>query len=303
MTAKAQQHWPRDFQNVGNTYFELSGKAYDRPGLDGIGFPVLVDGPTGAIFLESNDFTDLGGAGGAEVRFGSDSYRGQKWEVRTWLVNWEEEFFFDNINQTSPLFTALDPDEIDIQFDSRIYSIEFMFRRPVTSGFTFLIGPRFVSFNEDLDFQTATEVPTPLGAVDIFSENELSVRNSMLGGQVGALINHQVSRDIYVQGFIRAGGYANFIEMRTFADTNQTDPQGGLFRRDQSAFIGEVGGKIFCDVIPGTMSGFVGYEATWLDDVAVAPAQAVNGLLPTEIIAGDTPFFHAISFGMQFRRK
>ena len=134
------------------------------------------------------------------------------------------------------------------------------------------------------------------------SENEINVRNSLLGGQIGALVNYQFSRDVYIQGFIRASGFANFIELTTFADTNQTDPIEGVFRRDQSAFIGEVGGKMYWDVIPGSMSFFGGYEATWLDDVAVAPAQVVDGLLPTEIVAGDTPFFHAVTFGLQFRQ-
>ena len=111
-----------------------------------------------------------------------------------------------------------------------------------------------------------------------------------------------MSRDIFIESFIRAGGFANFIELTTFSDSTLSDPTNAVFRRDQSAFIGEVGGKVYWDLIPGLMSVFGGYEATWLDDVAVAPAQAAGGLLPTEIIAGDTPFYHAATFGLRFRR-
>ena len=296
------QHWPGDFHNVGKTFFEFGAKAYDRPGLGDGGFPVLENAITGGIILDSDDFIDLGGAAGAEVRFGSDSVRGVKWEARAFLTNWDEQFFFNDANLSSPFSPDLNPGEVDIEFDSEIFSLEFSFRKPITQGFTFLFGPRLVSFNEDLVFDTETIVPTPLGDVQVLSDNELSTRNLLLGGQFGGQFNFQLSRSVYAQGFIRVGGYANFIELRTFGDTSLTDGVDGLFRRNQSAFVGEVGGKLFWDIIPQRVSIFTGYEATWLDDVAVAPAQTAGGLLPTEIVAGDTPFFHAITVGLQFRR-
>lgn len=297
----AQNHWPRDFQNVGDSFFEFGAKAYDRPG-DDFGFPVLVDGVTDAVLLDSGDITDLGGAAGAEVRFGWKGHKNQKWEVRSFVVNWDQENAFDQPNLTSPLSPDLDPGQVTLDYNSQIFSIEINRRLPVTPGFTFLIGPRFVSLNEEIEITTDTIVPIPpLPDANVFSENTIETRNPLLGGQIGALINYQVSRDIYFQGFIRAGGYLNFTELRTTADTSLTDETIAVLRRNEGSFIGEVGGKAYIDVIPGLFSGFVGYEATWLDNVALAPAQA-SSLTPETITTGVTPFFHAVTFGLQFRR-
>ena len=297
----AQQHWPRDFQNVGDTFFEFGAKVYDRPG-DDFGIPLLINGLTNEILFDSGDLTDLNGGAGAEVRFGSLGPRGQKWEIRSFLTNWSSDFFFDNPNQTSPLSPDLDPDRVDLQYSSQLFSIEFNLRHPITHGFTFIMGPRFISLNEDIGFTTETNVPTPpFGSFDVLSTNTIETRNPMLGGQIGALIHYPVSRDIFVQGFIRTGGYLNFTELRTFADTNLMDEVTIHLRRNTGSFVGEVGGKVYMDLIPGLLSGFSGYEATWIDNVALAPAQA-GTLSPDAIVTKVTPFFHALTFGLQFRR-
>ena len=108
-------------------------------------------------------------------------------------MNWEEDFFFDNVNQTSPFSTMFDPDEVDIDFDSDIYSIEFMFRRPVTSGITFMIGPRFVSFREDLQFDTFTEVMTPLGAVSVTIESSSQIGIGLISEQEFYLVTSELN--------------------------------------------------------------------------------------------------------------
>ena len=300
-TLDAQNHWPRDFQNIGDNYLEVGPKLYDRPG-DDFGFGVLIDSDTEAVLLDSGDISDLGGGSGAEVRFGWTGHNNQKWEVRTFLANWDSEFAFDQPGLTSPLSPDLDPGAIDLAYDSQIYSIEINAHRPITPGLTLLAGPRFISFNEEIRFTTETTVPIPpLLDAEVLSENTIETRNPLLGAQVGALINYQISRDIYAQGFVRAGGYVNFTELRTTADTNLTDETITLLRRNSSSFVGEVGGKIYVDMIPGLFSGFVGYEATWIDSVALAPAQALNPT-PDAIFSRVTPFFHALTFGVQFRR-
>lgn len=296
-----QNQWPRDFQNVGASFFEFGAKAYDRPG-DDVGFPVLTDSVTNAILLESGDLTDLGGGAGAEVRFGSIGRRGRKWEVRTFLTNWSDEFNFEQPNLISPLAPGLDLDVVDILYDSELFSVEFSLKRQITPGVTLLWGPRFVSFNEELNFGTETEILTPpVGTFDLDSDNSIETRNALLGGQVGALINIPISRDIYINGFIRSGGFLNFVEMRTVADTTASEPIANTIRRNTGSFVGEAGGKVYFDAIPGSLSFFLGYEATWIDNVALAPVQAQT-LTPTEITTGVTPFFHAVTFGAQYRR-
>ncbi len=296
-----QPQWPSDFQNLGASFFEFGAKAYDRPG-DDSGFPILVDGVTNAVIYNSDDLTDLGGGAGAEVRFGSVGRRGQKWESRIFVTNWSEASNFTQPNLTTPLTADLSPDSVDIAYDSEVYSFEFNVKQTVLPGLSIIAGPRFISFNEDLEFSSDSLIPVPpFGDQEFDTENTIGTRNSMLGAQIGALINVPISRDIYINGFIRSGGYVNFVEMRTSAVTSLAEETNNTFRRNDHSFVGEVGGKVYFDVLPGILSFFGGYEATWFDGVALAPVQAQT-LTPTEIITEETPFFHAVTFGAQYRR-
>jgi hypothetical protein len=298
---QAVAQWPRDFQNLGETYFELGAKIYDRPG-DDSGFPILIDGLTNQVVFDSNELTDLNGGAGVEARFGSIGPRGNKWEFRTFLTNWGDEFNFAGPNLTSPLSPMLDPDSVDFFYDSHIYSLEFSFRKPFSPGITFLCGPRFVSLTEELLFTSDTNIPTPpIGSFDLETSNSFDTRNSLVGAQIGALITCQLTRDIFFQGSIRTGGYGNFVELTTAASTSIMEEQVFTISDETASFIGEVGGKLYVDLIPGCLAGFVGYEATWIDGIALAPAQA-STLSPTTIVTEVTPFFQAINVGLQFRR-
>ena len=308
-TESLRAQWPTDFQNVGQSYLELSGKIFDRPG-DEFEQPIIFDGITESIILSSGDVTDLNGGGGAEARFGSTGPRCQKWEVRTFMATWDNFYFFDQENMQSPLIppindmgTIFSPDEIEVGYDSEIFSVEFSIRRPWTNGITFICGPRYMRLNEELIFTTHSLIDTaPFpGPFILDTENEFETTNNLLGMQIGALFNFPVSRDIYLNGFIRTGAYANWMELNVFADTTLSDPIFQEFDRSTSSFVAEVGGKLFYDLIPGCLAGFAGYEATWIDQVALAPAQATT-LEPDGIYSRTTPFFHAILFGLQFRR-
>lgn len=308
-TQSLRGQWPTDFQNVGQSYFELSGKAYDRPG-DDFQSPVIVDGITGGTLLSSDDITDLNGGGGAEARFGSTGPRCRKWGVRTFIATWDNTFFFNQPNMQSPLIPPIDdmgtifsPDQIDVSYDSEIFSIEFNLRQPCTHGITLIGGPRFIRLHEELVVTTDSLIDTaPFpGPFELDTENEFETSNNMIGMQIGALLGVPISRDIYLNGFIRTGVYANFMELDVFADTTLTDASFQQFDRSTSSFVAEVGGKLFYDLIPGCLAGFAGYEATWIDQVALAPAQAQT-LQPNQIFSRNTPFFHAVTFGCQFRR-
>lgn len=307
-TTESNAQWPTDFQNLGQSYLEISGKIYDRPG-DDLGLPLIVNGITGDSLLTSGDVTDLNGGGGAEARFGSTGRRGRNWGIRTFIGTWDSEFLFDQPNLQSPLIPPVDdmgtlfsPDVIDLNYDSEIYSFEFNFRRPLTSGITLIGGPRFIRLNELLTFTTDSVIDiAPLGLVDFESENSIETTNNLVGAQIGALMNLPISRDIYFNGFIRTGVYGNFMRLDTSAETSLTDVTTQRIEESTSAFVAEVGGKLFVDFVPGSLSGFTGYEATWLDAVALAPVQALT-TEPTSINTRNTPFFHALTFGIQYRR-
>ena len=313
-TESLRAQWPTDFQNVGQSYLEISGKIYDRPG-DDLGVPVITNSIDGSTLLTSGDITDLNGGAGAEARFGATGPRCRNWEIRTFVGNWDNDFFFDQPNLTSPLIPPLDtlgvdtmgmtfsPDQIDLNYESEIYSVEFNFRKPWTNGITLIAGPRFIRLNEELMFTTDSIIdirPLP-GEFEFDTENRFETANNLIGAQVGALMNFPISRDLYLNGFIRTGVYGNFMRLDVDADTSLTDPTFQRFERSTSSFVAEVGGKLFVDLLPGCLSGFTGYEATWMDAVALAPVQAQT-LEPTGINTRNTPFFHAITFGLQYRR-
>jgi len=56
---------------------------------------------------------------------------------------------------------------------------------------------------------------------------------------------------------------------------------------------------VYADIVPNTASLYVGYEATWIDGIAVAPAQ----LIPSNfggVETANTVFFQAVTFGFSF---
>jgi hypothetical protein len=293
------QWWPRDFQNCPDRFCELTGKVFDRPGTD-LGQPLITDSVTNEILFSSDDLTDLGQSAGVEIRFGSLGRCGRLWEARTGFTEWSEEYNFIGDNLQTPLAPGFEPDEIDVDYESDYFTVDFSLKRVVLPGFTLLVGPRFVSLREDLSFETETTITTPFGDFDLLTENEIHTRNPMIGIQIGGEFNMPISRDIYVNGFIRSSGMSNFTELQTREITTITDEVLREETKQTGTFIGEVGGRIYTDLIPNCLSGFIGYEATWIDGVALAPTQgdfATTGA----VFTGVTPFFQAITFGLRYR--
>ena len=116
-------------------------------------------------------------------------------------------------------------------------------------------------------------------------------------------MDKQVSPYFRGAGFIRTGGYYNPTKVRT---SNQAGlvgiPPEELLRTEATkstgSFLAEVGGKLYLDFAPNC-SLFAGYEATWIDGVALAPP---SFLTPEtgEVETANTLFMHAVTFGMRF---
>lgn len=296
----ANGQWPGDHSARSGYYMELNGKAYQRPG-DDLGIGLVFDSVTLQTLMNTGDVTGIGGGSGAEVKFGN-SGRGRDWEIRTNIGTWSNSMTVDSPsgNQvTSPLITGIDPDQVGFDYDSDLFSIELNMRRCVRPGVTLFAGPRFVSLVEDFDFRTQTEVATPFGPFDLTSSNQFRARNSLIGGQIGAEILMPLNRALYAEAFIRAGGFYNPTEVRTLATTSITTPVETRRSKSTGSFVGEVGGKLHYQLIPNTCTTFVGYEATWIDGVALAPVQAIT-VGNTGVITSNTPFFHAVLFGINF---
>ena len=116
-------------------------------------------------------------------------------------------------------------------------------------------------------------------------------------------IEKRVTQYFRGAGFIRTGGFYNPTKIRT---SNQAGiigiPPDELFRTEDTkstgSFLAEVGGKVYLDFAPNCAL-FAGYEATWIDGIALAPPSFLS-IDSREVETANTLFMHAITFGMRF---
>ena len=294
-TASAQ--YMGGLQQRTNRYIEVTGKVLQRPGTDN-GFAVAVDGLTEAPLLTSSDITDLGGGSGGEAKFGWTNRYGVDWEIRTNLGKFQNNASVSSPSGspvTSPLFEGGQVGGISYDYTSEFYSFELNHRRSLRPGCTWVVGPRFISLKENFDFNTETSI----GGFDFTTTNSFATSNSLIGGQAGLEFGCPLTPALKLKGFLRVGGYGNPTALRTTASNSFQQGQQAESTKGIASFVGECGGTAYYEIVPNTWSAFVGYEATWIDGVALAPTQALS-VGETEIITNNTPFWHSINFGLRF---
>lgn len=282
---------------------EFSGKAYDRPGTE-LGIPLITDIPTGATLFDSNQATDLGAGGGAEVKFNWVTRNDREMEFRTILSNWEQSHLIEGPNMASPFFPvgAPAPTTVNYDYESNYFSFELMCRHAIKPGITGMFGPRIVSTSDQVSF-AGTLLVDPGGGAPVVPVTQTTVTeatNILLGLQGGFEFNVPLSQNVYINSFVRAGGYTN----PTSVTSSQFDNLSPFVTSDKQtkstgSFLGEIGVRMYADIVPNKCSTFVGYEATWIDGIALAPPQllAAPG---AGVETANTPFFNAAVFGLQF---
>ncbi len=301
--AKTQAQWPQTTKDPRWTV-EFGAKAYDRPGAE-LGLPLITDGVTMETLFDSNQASELGSAGGAEVKFGFVNKRGREYEIRTIIADWEQDFEINGANLRSPFFPTAgsEPTTVNYDYDSDYFSIEVMSRRAISPGITFMFGPRFVSTKDKVRFAGSLLVDPGDGSqpVVVVETTTTEATNALIGAQAGFEFNIPLTQDVYVSSFIRTGGYMNPTEVTSVTNNNVSFTQNPLEKRTKStgSFLAEVGGRLYVDIIPNGMASYVGYEATWIDGLAVAPDQLVTPA-GGGIETANTPFFHAVTFGINF---
>jgi hypothetical protein len=282
---------------------EIGGKAYDRPGSE-LGLPLITDGMTGASLFDSNQATDLGGAGGAEVKFDWVSKHGRELEFRSILAFWDQSTLVEGPNLESPFFPVPGPAPTSVTYDyeSDYFSFELMSRHAISPGVTVMFGPRFVSTRDQVSFAGTLSVDPGDGSpvVDITETTVTEATNILLGLQGGLEFNIPVGQSLYINSFIRAGGYTNPTEVISTTSNNFSSVVTETRDlKSTGSFLGEVGGRLYADIVPNSFSAYVGYEATWIDGIAIAPAQLLT-TGSTSVDTSNTPFFNAAVFGLQW---
>ena len=148
LVAPAQAQWPQTTQH--NPWsVEFGAKAFDRPGTD-IGIPLISDSITLAPVFDSDDATDLGNDFGAEIRFNFQSRDGSELELRSYLVQFDEES--DPVvgpNLISPFFVdGIVPDTFVYGYESDIWNIELNKKVALVPGVVGLGGIRLISTSD-----------------------------------------------------------------------------------------------------------------------------------------------------------
>lgn len=298
-TASAQSPYTKDAR----WSVEFGGKAYDRPG-DDLGIPLIIDGITRETLFDSEQASSLGSTAGAEVKFNFVSRHGNEIEIRTILANWNENYEIEGDNLRSPFFPVpgSEPTTVNYDYESDYFSIELMKRKAILPGVTCMFGPRFVSTKDEVTFAGSLLVDPGDGSPPVvFTQTQTTeATNALIGLQGGFEVNVPVGQTCYVNGFMRLGGYTNPTEVTIGGGDNFSNISTLTSEtKSTGSFLGEVGGRLYGDIVPNCLAGYVGYEATWIDGIALAPAQ----LLPTSVggvETSNTAFFHAVTFGFNF---
>ncbi len=290
------QGWPQTTSTDPRFSVEFGAKAYDRPG-DDLGLPLITDGVTNSVLFDSDAATDLGSSAGAEVKFNFMNRIGRELEIRTIIADWEELTSIQGGNLVSPFFPVAgqEPTSVQYGYSADYFSIELMARRAVRPGVTLMFGPRFVS-TKDLIELAGSQV---VNGATISQTQTIEATNALIGLQGGVEFNYPITQSMYINGFGRFGGYTNPTEVTTGTTDIMGNVSGGTQTKATGSFLGEVGGRLYIDIFPNALSVYVGYEATWIDGLALAPAQVLTtGLNGVE--TANTPFFNAATIGLKW---
>ena len=305
----ADAQWP-DYTQVGQTnYIEVGFRAYTRPGTD-LDFPIFQDANTNEVLFDAGDATSAQSAPGVELSYFFQSPLKRQLEFRTILGNFDNSTLIDGRDITTPFLPGTLIDSVEYNYDSRIFSFELNAHRPLRQGISVFGGPRFVSLDDQVTVISTVDANFPAQPDDFVDTRIAEAINHLIGLQAGLRFDVQASSRIRGAGFIRAGGYFNPTTVRTSLNAQfvtvpfgQTlPPQQTLdteLTKSTGTLLVETGGKVFFDVTPN-FSCFAGYEATWIDGVALGPTSFFTPD-STDVETANTLFLNAITAGMQFR--
>jgi len=292
-TSTGLGQWP---QTTSHNHWsvEFGAKVLDRPGND-LGIPLVTDSNTLAPLFTSTQAADLSTAVAPEIKFNFQTGSGRELEVRSFIAQWDETpGALVGPNLTSPLFPiGVVPDVLTFEHDSDMFNLEVMDRRAFAPGLVWMMGPRLLT--------TSDTIRTSSTIGGVVSDESVKAKNVLMGFQGGLELNRPIADGLYFSTYIKGGGYFNPTKAEyasrlgnvTTASTEVTD--------GTASFLGEVGGRLVWDFVPNAISGYAGYEATWIDGIALASTQVLR-VASGESLAihtSNTEFFHGVVFGLR----
>ena len=226
---------------------------------------------------------------------GWDSYRSVGPTPDDWLIMRAQVGFLQTQDNKADQMMAWN-------YVSRLYNAEVNMRRNPWRRVTVLAGFRWVNVSEDLQGRLPPERTVPFW--------ESQTKNNLYGLQIGAEGNLFERGRFAVDGMLKTGIFDNHVEEATTVSIDRI-LFGESATTDHLAFLGEIGVRCKYQVT-SRLSLKVGYEAIWLQGVALAPGQIPkthchSGVLPQTtyvealgVNCSSGVFFHGATAGLEY---
>ena len=300
-TGVANAQWDQHYTNARTWEFQVGTRILEREASD-LGLPLVTDNVTNQVLLNDTQFSDLDTSAGLDMRAAKLGQGYFDWEARLFYQSWDgETAATGNGALTTPFLPGLTPSSVSTAYQSDMFSLELLAKRAVMPGLTVSAGPRFFYLNEVQSVNSIVPVTIIGIPVNVPVSTETETENPMFGFQMGGEYRTPLGPNLWVNGFAKGGIYGNNAQSTITTSAAALTVPGFAGEKAVAGFVGEVGGSIHYDIVPGTMSAYASYEATWLDGVALAPAQL--GTFGTNTVhSSSTPFFHGLGLGVMIVR-
>lgn len=278
--------------------FNISFRAFDRPN-EGDRQAVAVNQVSNQAVLLNNDVSELGGGLGPDISYIFGSEYACKYEVRGFFINWDNQNSRSGANITSPLIPGASFQRFQTDYNSEMFSIELNQRNDLTDYFTSILGVRYLSLNEQLDFVGSGTLAPPNPPLPLTVTSTTETKNPLLGLQAGGETRFMLTQGIHMDATVKGGIYSNSARQSNVSGTNFTPGVSRGGSNNDVTLLGEFSLRLHYDLIVNHMSAFIGYDAIYLQGVAIAPR---NVQLNTGIDDQENIGFNGINFGLRFLR-
>jgi hypothetical protein len=205
---------------------------------------------------------------------------------------------FTQTNQPPLLATQA----MDWDYATKLYNAEFNVRWNPCCRVTMLAGFRWMNLSESL--VGALEPPTISWEPPFWNT---TTTNNLFGFQIGADGKLLERGRFSIDGLLKAGIFDNNAEQTTTVSVIAKQLRSGSASTNHAAFVGETGLQCKYQVTKGLLLK-AGYEAIWMQGVALAPGQVQETyvtLLPMTVQAlgvncDSGVFYHGATVGLEY---
>ncbi len=254
--------------------------------------PLVIDQGSGNNLLNADDLS-LDYSGG--LRLAASRQINQRNDVELGF------FYVDQLGASTTVATSgaevlvygatFGSDPIVLEYDTNLYNYEANLRHSWGGGrVRTLIGFRGMELGEDMTINDVVSPPHLLLG---------DVNNHLIGGQVGIDAVFLQNYHCEIGGGLKCGVYHNS------ADFDAAFPQAGPAATfhgaaDHTAFSGELWLGMNCH-LTDCLSLRLGYQAMWLEGVAVLPEQLDDLAVPLlgDLDMSGSPLYHGVTVGLQ----